>query len=121
MDNNSVYFVITDFEKARDFMLQLVNTSADKIKAQMRPKITIGFYCGVEIYNDIQEKDDIKTYLDKIVDLKITNKIAATPRFKLYYENIYPTYFRFDLMGEYNLSKSEDSPKNIMIYSIKRK
>lgn len=121
MDNNSVYFVITDFEKARDFMLQLVNTSADKIKAQMRPKITIGFYCGVELYNDIEEKDNIKAYLDKIVDLKITNKIAATPRFKLYYENIYPTYFWFDLMGEYNLSKSEDSPKNIMIYSIKRK
>lgn len=121
MDNNSVYFVITDFEKAKDFMLQLVNTSADKIKAQMRPKITICFYCGVELYNDIQEQDVIKIYLDKIVDLKITNKIAATPRFKLYYENIYPTYFKFDVMGEYNLSENEDTPKNIMIYSIKRK
>lgn len=121
LENNSVYFVITDFQRAKEFLGQVVTVSSRLIGNEMRPKLDIGFYCGVELYNELSEFERIKTYLDKMLDLKITNKISVTPRFKVYFDNIHPSQFVFDVMGEYNLSENPDSMKNVEIYSLRRK
>lgn len=55
------------------------------------------------------------------LNLKIRNKMVVSPRYKVYFENIYPNAFTFEVMGEYNLSKDDASKKDVMVYSIRRK
>ena len=75
----------------------------------------------MDLFNDFSEFDDKLNYLDKVINLKIDNKIAATPRTKVYFENIFPSEYYFEVMGEYNLSSDPSRANNVMIYALKRK
>lgn len=119
--NGSVYFVITDFARAKDFLTELVSVSSRLIKEHLEPKVDINFYCGIEVFNDLQEMQEIDSYVDRLLNLKIKNKMAVSPRYKVYFENIYPNEFTFEVMGEYNLSKTDDVKKDVMVYSVRRK
>ena len=119
--NGSVYFLIADLAQAKDFLAELVNVSARFIKQHLKPKVDINFYCGIEVFNDIQEMQEIDAYADRLLNLKIRNKMVVLPRYKVYFENIYPNAFTFEVMGEYNLSKDDASKKDVMVYSIRRK
>ena len=121
INNGSVFFLLTDFANSKDFLSELVSKSSTLIKKQIQPKVDINFYCAVDLFNDFSEFDDKLNYLDKVINLKIDNKIAATPRTKVYFENIFPSEYYFEVMGEYNLSSDPSRANNVMIYALKRK
>ncbi len=121
INNGSVYFLLTDFAQSKDFLSELVSKSSGFINKQIQPKVDINFYCAVDLFNDFSEFDDKLIYLDKVINLKIANKIAATPRTKVYFDNILPSEYYFEVMGEYNLSSDPQRANNVMIYAIKRK
>lgn len=119
--DDSVYFVVSNLNNTKEFFAELVTKSSQLIQSHIRPKMDIGFYCGVELFNDLSEFDEKSSYLDRVLNLKIPNKIVATPRFKIYFDNIVPSLYDFKVLGEYNLSADEDIVKNTMIYSLQRK
>ena len=121
MQNDTATYLITNFEQAHDFFVELVNQSSRLISKEIKPKVDIGFYCAAQLFNDLSEASATASYVDRMIDMKITNKIVVTPRFKVYFENIFPDSFYFSVQGEYNLSEDPDLVKNIMIYSIKKK
>ena len=119
--NRSGYFLINNIEYSKDFLIELVSKSSKVISSQLRPKLEIDFYCVVELLNNLSEFPEKSDSMDKILDLKIKNKIAATPRVKVYFDNIFPNVYKFDTLGEYNLSQIPANTKNVMIYSMSRK
>ena len=121
MDDRCVYFLLTNFSESKRFLSDLVSRSSTLIKKQIRPKLDINFYCAVDLFNDLSEFTEKSNYLNKVLNLKIENKIAATPRTKVYFENILPSEYQFGVQGEYNLSSNPDKAKNVMIYSMRRK
>lgn len=121
LSNNSVCILLNDLEKSQDVIVELVAKSAGIINQKISSKLNIVFYCGIEIFNDMSEFDAVSKYLDKILTLKIANKVAVTPKFKVFFENIFPNMFYFDSTGEYNVSNNPDVVKNVMFYSIRRK
>lgn len=118
---DSVYFLLSDFTGSKDFFSELVTNSTQLIKSYLQPKTAISFYCGAELFNDISEFEEKSAYLDNVISLKIPNKIVITPRYKLYFDNIYPSMYEFNVLGEYNLSPEDITSKNTMLYSLKRK
>ena len=121
MDDKCVYFLLTNFSESKTFLSELVSRSSILIKKQIQPKIDINFYCAVDLFNDLSEFTEKSDYLNKVLNLKIENKIAATPRTKVYFENILPAEYHFEVQGEYNLSSNPNNTKNVMIYSLRRK
>lgn len=121
IQNESLYFVITDFDHSKDFIVQLVTCSSRVISKYIKPKVTIDFYCGAELYNQPNEFDTAMSVANKLIELKIKNKIVVTPRFKLYFDNMLATKFSFKVEGEYNISCNPDIAKIVSIYSLRRK
>ena len=121
LSNNSVYFLLTDFNNAQTFFTTLINKSTEFIVAQINQKLKISFSCCVDVFNDISQLQEASDSIDKIFKLKIINKITVTPRFKVYYDNLRPEDYHFTLVGEYNISDDSSVIKNMMIYSIVRK
>lgn len=121
ISNNSVSLLINDFDNAQDVIAELVAKSAGIINQKISSKLDIVFYCGIELFNDMSEFEATSKYLDKILSLKIRNKVAVTPKFKVFFENIFPNAYYFDTTGEYNVSNNPDVVKNVMFYSVRRK
>lgn len=119
--DNTVNLLVNDFDNSQDAIFELVAKSAAIINEKLSKKLSIVFYCGIELFNDMSEYNTVSKYLDKILTLKIKNKIAVTPKFKVFFENIFPNMYYFDSTGEYNVSNNPDVVKNVMFYSIRRK
>ncbi len=120
-DDGSIYLVLTNLEQSKDFLAELVENSADIIKKYISRTVSINFLCCAEIFNDMSEFAQKSAYLDKILSLKIPNKIAITPKFKIYYENLYPSFYYFRVLGEYNLNSNPDNTKNTTLFTLQRK
>lgn len=121
ISGGSISLLLDDLEKSQDVIADLVAKSAGIINQKISKKLSIFFYCGIELFEDIAEFNDVSKYLDKILRLQIKNKVAVTPKFKVFYENVYPNAYYFETTGEYNVSDDPDVVKNVMLYSIKRK
>lgn len=119
--DGSVYFVISSINDSKEFLTELVEQSSKLIKNYLRPKLKIGFYCGAALLNKIEDIDSKAVYLNRIIDLKIPNKIVVTPRFKLYFDNIQPNAYNFLVLGEYNLSGNPENRQDTMLYALQRK
>ena len=121
-DENGVYFLLSNIQNSRDFFTELVQKSSQLIKTYLRPKMTINFFCGAELFNDASEFQAKSDYLDRVISLKIPNKIVITPRYKLYFENLFPSMYAFKVLGEYNLNPNKGlEGKNTMLYSMQRR
>lgn len=120
--NGSLYFVLNDVPSSREFIINLVTNSSRFIKAEIKPKLEIAFYCAVDLLSNISELQDKQEYLDKVLNMKIKNKIIATPKFKLYFETIYPSAYHFDVLGQYNIATEPGcKPSYIKVYALRRK
>lgn len=121
MSGDSIYFLIADFDKSREFFSILVSKAARCINDFIKPKLKISFFAGAEVFDNLAEFDKKSTYVDKLLSLKVTNKIVASPKFKLLFENLYSDYFLFNVLGEYNLSDNPSRSSYVMMYSLHRK
>lgn len=121
ISNGSIYFLVTDFTKSREFITELVTNASLKIKARLLPKMDIAFYCAIQLFDTIAELQDVQTYLDKMLNVKIKNKIIVAPRVKIYFDEMLPQMYQFDVIGEYNLGDDIKHSQNIMIHSLRRK
>ncbi len=118
----SLYFLLNDVSLSKDFIINLVTNSSRLIKPEIVPKLEVAFYCAVDIFDNLKDLQDKNDYLDKIINIKIKNKIIATPKFKLYFENIHPSLYSFDVMGQYNIEAKQGSKiSSVMIYALRRK
>ncbi|MBS4760657.1 MAG: hypothetical protein KHX03_08185 [Clostridium sp.] len=117
----SAYFLLADFEKSKEFFSNLVARSVRSINENIRPKMNISFYCGAELFDDLSEFNDKSIYVDRLLTLKIPNKIVVTPKFKLLFENIHTDFFSFKVLGEYNLSGDPSKTTYTMIHSLHRR
>ena len=121
LDNSSLYIVISNLAASKDFLTHVVNTSVSSINKYLKENTTVSFYCCAEVFSDLQEFEEKSVYLNRVLALKISNKIAITPKFKMYYENLFPSFYYFKVLGEYNLNASSDNTKNTTLYTIQRK
>ena len=119
--DEGVYFLLSDFSESKAFFASLVKISSKLIKEKIESRLNINFYCGVELFENISQFEEKSKYLDKVLELRIPNKIIITPKYKLYFDNLYSSYFNFNVQGEYSLSENQDSGKNIMLYSMQSK
>ena len=108
-------------DNSKDFLTQVVNTSVSSINKYLKENTTVSFYCCAEVFSDLKEFEEKSVYLNRVLALKISNKIAITPKFKMYYENLFPSFYYFKVLGEYNLNASSDNTKNTTLYTIQRK
>ena len=120
-DKGALSFLLSDISHLKDFISLLVNVSSSVINENIRPKTNIEFYCGLDLLKENESPIPVARYLDKIIGLKIKNKIVVTPRLKLYFEKLMPDEFKFDLAGEYNVSDDPDLVKEVMLHCITRK
>ena len=121
MSADSIYFLIADFDKSREFFSILASRAARCINDFIKPKLKISFFAGTEVFEDLAEFEKKSIYVDKLLSLKVTNKIVASPKFKLLFENLYSDYFSFNVLGEYNLSDNPNKSSYVMMYSLHRK
>lgn len=121
ISNGSVYFLVSDFVKSKEFLTTLVTIATLKIKSYLRPKLDISFYCAVQLFDTIGEVPEVQHYLDKILNTKIKNKIIVAPRVKIYFDEMLPSMYQFDVIGEYNLSDDVNATENVMLHSLRRK
>lgn len=120
--NQSLYFVLNNVSQSKDFIINLVTNSSRFIKAEIKPKLEISFYCAVDLVENLSDATERQEYLDRVLNIKIKNKIIATPKFKLYYETIYPSVYHFDVLGQYNIeTEANGKPTSIMVYALRRK
>ena len=120
MDGNNIYFVCNDMRLAAEFYTHFVAKSIAYINKYMQEKISINFYCAVDVFDFENEIKFKLLELNKILDLSIRNKILVSPRFKVYYQELYPGYFVFKLLGEYNFSKTSYRSQYVNIYTLHR-
>ena len=122
LSNGSLSFLLNDISKSKDFIINLVTNSSRLIKPEIVPKLEIAFYCAVELLDNLADLPARSAYLDRVLNIKIKNKIIATPKFKLYFETIYPSVYHFDVLGQYNI-ESEEGGKltSVMVYALRRK
>ena len=118
---NGVYFLVSDFLYSKTFFEELVSKAAKVINSYMTPKLEVNFYCCAEVFDEINQLENISKYLDMINSIKISNRIVVTPRYKVCFENLYSTLYEFKLLGEYNINENNIIQKNIMLYSLKSK
>lgn len=121
VSDGAVYFLLSDFSKSKEFLTTLVTIASVKIKSYLRPKLDISFYCAVQLFDSQQEMPEVQHYLDKMLNTKIKNKIIVAPRVKIYFDEILPSMYQFDVIGEYNLSDDINVTKNVMLHSLRRK
>lgn len=121
LTSGSVYFVIEDLKNSKLFFEELVSKATPIIKEALKPKLNISFYSGAELFNTSAEMQRTSFYIEKILSLKISNRIVAAPKFKIYYENLYPNDYIFSVVGEYNMSLIDGKIDNVMMHSFKRK
>lgn len=121
ISKGSVYFLISDLANSKLFFESLVSTSSNLIGRHINQKTNIGFYCGAEVFKDIEQFDEKSDYIDRVLSLKISNRIVIAPAFKVFFDYILPNYYDYNVMGEYNLSANPNESLNVMIHSIKRK
>lgn len=119
--DGSVYFLLSDLTKSKEFFSTLVSKSSKLINAYIKPKLDIGFYCGGELFEELAQYDEKSNYLNRILNLKISNKIVITPKFKVYYDNIMPDYYTYSVLGEYNLTDEICGANGTMLHAIQRK
>ena len=120
MDGNSIYFICNDMRLASEFYTHFVAKSIAYINKHIQEKISINFYCAVDVFDFENEIKFKLMELDKILDLRVRNKILVSPRFKVYYQELYPGYFVFKLLGEYNFSKTSYRSQFVNIYTLHR-
>lgn len=121
IENGVVTLLISDFNHAKDAISDIVGKSVAIITNEMRDRLDIQFYCGADLLKENDYGGFISKNTTKIINCKIKNKIAVTPKFKVYYENILPDEFNFSTAGEYNMSDDPDLLQNEMLYFITRK
>ena len=122
ISHGALYFVLNDIPSSRDFIVNLVTNSSRLIKPEIVPKLEIAFYCAVELLDKSTDIAAREEYLDRVLNIKIKNKIIATPKFKLYFDTLYPSAYHFDVLGQYNIGTSPDGkPASVMIYALRRK
>lgn len=121
LSKDSVFFLISDLANSKSFFENLVSVSSNLIGRHISQKMNIGFYCGAEVFKEIEQFDEKSAYLDRVVSLKLSNRIIITPAFKVFFDYILPNYYDYNVMGEYNLSTDPNKTLNVMLHSIKRK
>lgn len=122
IDNGSLTFLLNDISMSKDFIINLVTNASRLIKPELVPKLEVAFYCAVDLLDNLVDLQAKELYLSRVLNIKIKNKIIATPRFKLFFETIYPSAYHFDTLGQYNIESEHDGKlTSVMIYSLRRK
>ena len=121
MSDGAIYFLIADFEKSKEFFTILVSRATNCINNFMQPKLKISFFSGAELFEDLAQFDEKSTYVNRLLSLRVANKIVVTPKFKLLFDNLHKDYFSFNVLGEYNLSNNSQNRRDVMMYSLHRK
>lgn len=117
---DSAYFICSEPKNAADFFTSFVNRTVKIINKNLQEHVKINFYCAIDVFDTQYEANFKLIELDKIINLKIKNKILVAPRFKTYFKELYPGYFTFKLLGEYNFSKNNFKSNYINIYTLHR-
>ena len=117
----NAYFIAAIPQNTALFFTTFINKTVQIINENIKERVKINFYCAVDIFDTENEANYKLAELDKVINLKVPNKILVAPRFKTYYKELYPEYFTFSLLGEYNFSKNNYKSKCINIYTLHRK
>lgn len=120
IDGNSIYLICNDMRLASEFYTQFVSKSVAYINKYLQEKISINFYCNVDVFDFENETKFKLQEMDKVLALHIRNKILVSPRFKTYFQELYPGYFIFKLLGEYNFSQTSYRSQYVNIYTLHR-
>ena len=120
-DDSSLFFIVNDLANLKEVITKLVLVSTENINRELRPKLDVDFYCGIDVATDNYSFPQVASYLNRVVNLKIKNKILVSPKFKIYFENILPDKFNFCMAGVYNLSDDPLLVKESVLYYITRK
>ena len=118
---SDAYFISSEPKNAVDFYTGLVQKTIKIINKYLSGQIKINFYCAIDVFDTEYEANFKLIELDKIINLKVKNKILVAPRFKTYFQELYPGYFTFKLLGEYNFSKNNYKSHYINIYTLHRR
>ena len=122
ISNGALYFLLKDISRSKDFIVNLVTNSSRIIKPEIVPKLEIAFYCAVDLIDNIADVAAREAYLDRVLNIKIKNKIIATPKFKIYFDTLLPSAYHFDTLGQYNIELTQDGKlSSVMIYALRRK
>lgn len=118
--DENVLFICNDLRMASEFYANIVQKTVALINKNMMEKISINFFCAVDVFDNENEINFKTAEIKKITDLRIRNKILVSPRFKVFYQEMYPGYFIFKLLGEYNFSKTAYKSQYVNIYTLHR-
>ena len=122
ISNGALYFLLKDISSSKDFIVNLVTNSSRIIKPEIVPKLEIAFYCAVDLIDNVADVAAREAYLDRVLNIKIKNKIIATPKFKIYFDTLLPSAYHFDTLGQYNIESTQDGKlSSVMIYALRRK
>ena len=102
INNGIIYLVNTNLKLAPELFIDLVNVSINTINQYISERYSLKFYCVAEIFNDESEFAEKSAVIDKILNLKIQNRIVIQPKFKTYFDEMDPESFMYKLIGEYN-------------------
>lgn len=120
LEQDGIYFICADMRLSSEFYAEFVSKAVTYINKYMLDKVSINFYCSVDVFdNECEEKLKLAE-MDKILALKVRNKILVSPRFKVYFQELYPGYFIFKLLGEYNFSETTYKSQYVNIYTLHR-
>lgn len=120
ISGSEAYFICSETKNAADFYSDFVKKTVHIINKNIKEKVKINFYCAVDVFDTQYEANFKLIELDKIVGLKVKNQILVAPRFKIFFQELYPGYFTFKLLGEYNFSKNNYKSHYINIYTLHR-
>ena len=118
---SDAYFICKEPKNASEFYATLVNKTIKIINKYINERVKINFYCAVDVFDTAYEANFKLIELDKIIDIRVKNKILVAPRFKTFFRELYPGYFTFKLLGEYNFSKNTYKSNYINIYTLHRR
>ena len=59
-------------------------------------------------------------FIKKLHNTKIKNKVLVSPKFKMYFDEMFPKMYQFDVVGQYNFAPEGTEVKNVMVYALRR-
>ena len=118
LENETAYFLCGRLGRAPEFFANFVQNATSFIRKYLTEKATINFFCAVDVLSHENEVNYKLAELDNILSLKVKNMILTAPRFKTYFDELYPGRFNFKLHGEYNFSKTDYKSHFISIYTL---
>ena len=120
-DRGAMYIVSSKIENSKDLFTLIVSQVSDLMKQNYNQNLKITFSCVAELLENLNNCAIVQNLLSKILSLNIFDKLVATPKFKLYFDNLLPNVYNFTVVGDYNLSQDITITENIVLYSLTKK